>query len=258
MTLVVTDLFLTLVPRLIWSKRIFCWLFPLWWYTLQNQISPFFFSQLLSIAKLLYWVSFPYTLKCTWHKLRRLRDRSQIILSDTQLQLHLVTQQRSVNTRILHPTRQRLTINSTPSLRLLKCFYQFSSCYSSKSPQSITRLPGLMTHREKEATHPLENYLPLTYGSNQPTLHGWISIPSSVHKWHKNSAVVYACCVFEILSCCVRVSEKVCRQYRVTEKLHVAFKLLDGISCPVSLQALSRKCPLTYQPILSLQLFRQL
>lgn len=115
-----------------------------------------------------------------------------------------------------------------------------------------------MTHRKKEATHPLENYLPLTYGSNQPTLHGWISIPSSVHKWHKNSAVVYACCVFEILSCCVRVSVKVCSQYRVTEKLHVAFKLLDGISCPISLQALSRKCPLTYQPILSLQLFWQL
>lgn len=44
MMLVVTDLFLTLVPRLIWSKRIFCWLFPLWWYTLQNQISPFFFT----------------------------------------------------------------------------------------------------------------------------------------------------------------------------------------------------------------------
>lgn len=154
MTLVVTDLFLTLVPRLIWSKRIFCWLFPLWWYTLRNQISPF-----LSIAKLLYWVCFPYTLKCTWHKLRRLRDKPQIILSDTQLQLHLVTQQRSVNTRISHPTRQRLNINSTPSLRLLKCFYQFSSCYSCYL-NPLRALPSCFNDTQEKRSHTSFRKLP--------------------------------------------------------------------------------------------------
>lgn len=46
--------------------------------------------------------------------------------------------------------------------------------------------------------------------------------------------------------------------YLISEKLHVAFELQAGISSRISLQALSRKCPLTYQTFLGLELLRQL
>lgn len=83
----------------------------------------------------------------------------------------------------------------------------------------------------------------------------------SVYGQHKNRAVVYSCCIFKILSHCVcnlYADEHICSLYLISKKLHVAFELLCGICRPISLQALSRKCPLIYQPFLGLQLLWQL
>lgn len=46
--------------------------------------------------------------------------------------------------------------------------------------------------------------------------------------------------------------------YLILKELHVALELLDGVSCPVSLEAFSGERPVSRQPLLGLQVLREL